>query len=173
MIETEERATAPKVFRENFEAFYAKEFRSVVGLAYVLSGSRSGAEDLAQEGFMAALRNWDKIGAYEQPGAWVRRVVVNRSVSRFRSLSAEAKALLRVEKEDYKIPEEEHEAREVWEAVRSLPTRQAQVVALRFFDKQGIADIARILSCSENTVKTHLQRGKQALARRLGEEASP
>lgn len=168
MIETEELTVEPNVFREDFEAFYAREFRSVVGLAYVLSGSRSGAEDLAQESFVSALRNWSRISGYDNPGAWVRRVVVNRSVSRFRRKKAEAKAMLRVSSVDYSVPEPDRASSDVWEAVRTLPTRQAQVVALRFYDGQGIAQIARILNCSENTVKTHLQRGKQSLANALG-----
>ena len=110
---------------------------------------------------------------YDNPGAWVRRVVVNRSVSRFRRKTAEAKALLRVSSVDYSVPEPDNDSSHGWDAVRTLPTRQAQVVALRFYDGQGIAQIARILDCSENTVKTHLQRAKQALAVTLGEEETP
>ena len=54
------------------------------GLAYALSGNRSLAEDLAQEAFLAAYRNWPRVSTYEQPGAWVRRIVANLSVSAFR-----------------------------------------------------------------------------------------
>ncbi|MDH3729509.1 MAG: hypothetical protein OES13_00085 [Acidimicrobiia bacterium] len=57
------------------DRFYARECRSVVGLAYVLSGSRLGAEDLAPEAFAAAYRSWDRIGDYDKPGAWVRRLL--------------------------------------------------------------------------------------------------
>ena len=81
---------------EPFEDFYGREYLAVVGLAYALSGSRWGAEDLAQEAFLAAHRDWDRIGAYDQPGAWVRRVVANLSVSGFRRRAAEAKALARI-----------------------------------------------------------------------------
>jgi DNA-directed RNA polymerase specialized sigma24 family protein len=68
----------------------------VVGLAYALSGSRWGAEDLAQDAFLAAHRDWERIGSYEHPGAWVRRVVANLSVSMFRRRATEARALARV-----------------------------------------------------------------------------
>ena len=58
----------------------------MIGLAYALSGSRAAAEDLAQEAFLAAHKSWDKVGGYEKPEAWVRRVVANMSVSlRWRS----------------------------------------------------------------------------------------
>ena len=46
---------------ERFEDFYVREYSALVGLAYALSGSRSGAEDLAQEAFLAAYSDWDRI----------------------------------------------------------------------------------------------------------------
>ena len=58
-----------------FETFYRAEYRKVVGLAYVLSGSLLAAEDLAQAGFLAAHKRWDSISRYNEPGAWVRRVI--------------------------------------------------------------------------------------------------
>ena len=75
----------------SFEQFYERELRSVIGLAYALSGSRSAAEDLAQDAFVAAHKNWGKISQYDKPEAWVRRVVANLSVSRFRKSISEAK----------------------------------------------------------------------------------
>ncbi len=160
-------------FRESFDSFYVRELSSVVGLAYVLSGSRSGAEDLAQEGFLAAYRHWDRIVSFDDPGAWVRRVVANRAVSGYRRRKAEVKALVRIGRPSFEILDMSEDAGLIWGEVRRLPTRQAQTVALRYFDRQPIAEIARILECSENTVKTHLKRAKQTLAQRLEQEYQP
>lgn len=160
-------------FRESFEGFYRRELDAVVGLAYVLSGSRSGAEDLAQEAFLAAYRNWSRVGSFDDPGAWVRRVVSNRAVSRFRRRRAEARALLRIHPPTFEILQLPQESRLLWEQVRRLPKRQAQVIALRYLDQQKISNIAGILHCTENTVKTHLLRAKNTLAERLGEEFQP
>ncbi|MEX2134339.1 MAG: SigE family RNA polymerase sigma factor [Acidimicrobiia bacterium] len=162
--------TPTNEFRAGFDNFYRRELPAVVGLAYVLSGSRSGAEDLAQEGFIAALKRWDQIGRYDDPGAWVRRVVANRAVSRFRRRAAEARALTRLGRPDYRVPDLTPEGVATWEAVRRLPKRQAQVIALRYLDGRKVSDIAEILGCSEATVKTHLQRAKHTLAQQLGEE---
>ena len=65
----------------DFETFYRREYRSVVGLAFALSGSRIVAEDIAQDAFLAAHKVWDRVGFYEKPESWVRRVVSNLSVS--------------------------------------------------------------------------------------------
>lgn len=158
------------VFRESFDAFYARELHAIIGLAYVLSGSRSAAEDLAQDTFLTAYRHWSRIGLYDEPGSWVRRVLVNRARSRFRRLASEVKALTRLGDRRFEVPQLPIEAAETWEAVRQLPARQAQVIALRYYDQRTISDIARILDRSENTVKTHLQRARQALAETLAEE---
>ncbi|MCJ7725771.1 MAG: hypothetical protein MUP76_05210, partial [Acidimicrobiia bacterium] len=58
----------------DFETFYRTEYRPVVGLAYALSGSRIAAEDIAQDAFLAAHKQWDRVAFYDRPEAWVRRV---------------------------------------------------------------------------------------------------
>lgn len=161
---------------EPFEAFYAREFRSVVGLAYALSGSGSNAEDLAQEAFVAAHKKWDEIGAYDKPEAWVRRVVSNLSVSRFRRRASELKALSRLagfRRDHASIGELPSEAEHFWAQVRRLPKRQAQAVALHYLEDMSINDIAVVLECAPNTVKVHLHKGRQTLADRLDLEGGP
>lgn len=153
---------------ETFEDFYVREFRPVVGLAYALSGSRSGAEDLAQEAFLAAHRAWDRVGRYDQPGVWVRRVVANLSVSMFRRRVVEAKALARISLSGTPaLPELSAEDAEFWHIVRSLPRRQAQAIALHYLEDMSVAEVARVLGTAEGTVKKHLYEGRRALARRL------
>ena len=154
---------------EDFSTFYERELRPVVGLAYVLSGSRSGAEDIAQDAFVQAYRKWETVGAYANPGGWVRTVASNRAVSLFRRKSAEARALLRFSGSSSSVPELSADAMETWAAVRRLPKRQAQVIALHYYDRSSVAEIAQVLDCSENTVRTHLRRAKETLSENLGE----
>jgi hypothetical protein len=59
---------------ERFEAFYEREYHRVVGFAYAVAGSWEAAEDATQEAFLRAHRQWERVGRYDQPGAWVRRV---------------------------------------------------------------------------------------------------
>lgn len=162
-------AAQPYVRDEDFVAFYRREYSAVVGLAFVLSGSRSVAEDIAQDAFVAAYRQWTRIASYDDPGAWLRRVVANRSVSRFRRATSEAKALLRHGQDNAVQPEVSVEALALWAEVRRLPRRQAQAVALQHVDGRSVREVARILGCSENTVKTHVLRAKSTLAHRLRE----
>jgi RNA polymerase sigma-70 factor (ECF subfamily) len=154
---------------ERFDVFYQREFRSVVGLAYALSGSRLAAEDLAQEAFMTAHQHWEKVGQYESPGAWVRRVVSNKSVSLYRRKAAEARALARVRLDrQLPLPDLAAHDEEFWQTVRSLPKRQAQAIALHYLEDRPVAEVAAILGCTESTAKVHLHKGRKSLAARLG-----
>ncbi len=174
VVVTQEEPVVPAVsLHEDFESFYAREHRPVVGLAFVLSGSRSGAEDLAQDAFLAAYKQWNTVGTYDDPGAWVRRVVSNNSVSTIRRRTAEAKALIRFGGSGLVVPEMSPDAFTTWAAVRKLPRRQAQAIALRYYDRSSVVDIARILDCSENTVKTHLRRAKKTLNAYFAEGDQP
>lgn len=154
-----------------FEDFYRKEYRAVVGLAYALSGSRWAAEDLAQEAFLAAHDDWARVSAYDQPGAWVRRVVANRSMSVLRRRTVEAKAMMRLALGERSIlPAMPAESADFWEGVRALPRRQAQVLALHYLEDRPVAEVAEILGIAPGTVKKHLFDGRRAVARRLGIE---
>lgn len=153
----------------DFESFYRREYRAVVGLAFALSGSRLVAEDIAQDAFLAAHKQWDRIGGFDRPEAWVRRVVSNLAVSAFRTRVREAWALARLKPRDEYLPRLPAEDADFWKAVRGLPTRQAQVIALHYLEDRPVAEISGILGCSENTVKVHLHKGRERLARRLDE----
>ncbi|MGD9796134.1 MAG: RNA polymerase sigma factor [Acidimicrobiia bacterium] len=150
-----------------FEAWYRSELRRVVALAYALTGSRAASEELAQEAFLKALREWDRIAGYDDPSAWVRRVVVNQSRSWGRRRMAETRALMRLSGRRALPDELPPDASAFWSAVRSLPSGQAQAAALFYAEDRSTADIAAILGVSEGTVKTHLSRARAALAQRF------
>lgn len=157
----------------HFDTFYRSEYSSVLGLTYSLSGSRAVAEDLTQEAFLRAHRDWDRVGRYEYPGAWVRRVASNLAMSRFRRLKSEAKAVTRIGGWGTRaeFPPMEAEYEHFWNEVRSLPRRQAQVVALFYLEDLSVAQIASVLDIAEGTVKAQLHKARTTLARRLDTDA--
>ena len=150
-----------------FEDFYRRERRQVLGLAYVLTGDQAAAEDVAQDAFTAAFRSWPQVRACDAPGAWIRRVTCNRAASVLRRRLVEARAVLRLARRTSSSIELDEGDAAFWQAVRRLPPRQAQVVALFYFADYSVRDIAAVLGCSEGAVKTHLSRARAAVARHL------
>lgn len=155
---------------ETFDEYYRRDYRKLVGLAYVLCGSQWAAEDLAHEALTEAHRRWSTVSNYDDPAAWVRRVMVNKNTSRFRKLRSETKALVRIGNRPVETIAPNEASDEVWTAVRALPRRQAQTIALFYWEDRPLADIAEILGCGTETVKTHLARARRSLATTLGAE---
>lgn len=155
---------------EPFSEFYRREYLRVVGVAYAITGDRRTAEDVTQDAFIAAHKRWDRIGRYEAPGAWVRRVAANGAISRRRRVRSESNALARVAENLQRVETAElsAETTELWDAVRGLPKRQAQTISLTYLEGYTIPEVARILGCRTTTAKTHLKRAKQKLSRQLG-----
>ncbi len=157
-----------------FEDFYAREYGRIVALAYALTGDRGTAEDASQDAFLAAHREWERIRDYDAPGAWVRRVVVNRSRTRFRRRGREAAALARVAAMRPTGPDPDDDGSEVfWRAVRTLPPKVARCIVLHYVEDLDAGQIAELLGISASTVRVHLHRGRQRLAASLGVDEAP
>lgn len=152
-----------------FEVFYRREYSQIVAMARAVSPDRSTAEDLAQESFAVAHRNWDRISTYEDPRAWVRRVMINRATSMRRRLGAEARALKRAGHDPQRGITNDlgPETGEVWNEVRQLPRRQQQAVVLHYVGQLSTDETAQAMGCSAGAVKAHLHRARETLKGRL------
>jgi RNA polymerase sigma factor (sigma-70 family) len=154
---------------DSFDEFFRADFRQVVGLMHALSGSWLAAEDLAQDAFIAASKHWEAIRNYDKPRAWVRKVALRGLRSWGRRRRAEGNAILRfISAQDFtgvaRLPTE---AAEIWQEVRKLPPRQAEVIALFYYEGYSVAEITEILDIAGGTVKAHLNHARKRLARTL------
>lgn len=155
----------------DFDPWYRKEFRPVVALVYSLCRNSAAAEELAQDAFVEAHKRWNRVGVMADPGAWVRKVAMNRARSRYRRMGAEARAYARhLGRRSEQLIELDEPADEFWSAVRDLPHQQARVVALRYLEDRSIDEIASLLDVAPPTVRVHLHRGRRTLAARFGLE---
>ncbi len=150
-----------------FDQWYRDEYRPVLTIALALTGDVGTAEDITQEAFAAASATWNELLGHPNPSAWIRRVVANKAASWVRRLQNHRRIqqLLRNDR----TPEVPLPHPEVWAAVRRLPRRQAQVVALHYLEDRPVTDIAELLDLSPGSVKTHLSRGRANLRAALGE----
>lgn len=162
---TEPRLTSQDTFRD----FYDANVHRVVALAISLTGDHHAAEDVAQDAFVRAHRNWERISQYDDPGAWIRRVAANLATSRWRRLQRETRALARLGAREETQPEMEPTNEEFWATVRRLPRRQAIALALHYVDDRPIAEIANILDTTYAATRSLLERGRARLATTLKE----
>jgi RNA polymerase sigma-70 factor (sigma-E family) len=142
----------------------------LIRLAVVMLGDRPAAEDVVQEAFCGLYRRWHSLSDTGKALSYVRSSVINgcRTVLRRRlrqggadpstadpaGESAEAVALVG----------EEH--RQVLTAIRRLPSRQREVLILRFYLDLDEAETAVSMRISRGTVKSTTWRALAALGQR-------
>jgi RNA polymerase sigma-70 factor (sigma-E family) len=152
-------------------ALYQASALSLIRLAYVMLDDLPSAEDVVQEAFYGLYRRWDRLNDQESAMYYVRTSVLNgcRSVRRRRAvrrrgLADEPPA---VSAETVVLSGEERE--EVIRAVRGLPHRQREALALRYYSELSDEQIARVMGIGPSTVRSTMHRALEALGRALRE----
>ena len=155
----------------DFDELYQAHYGNVVAMAYALTGDLAEAQDLAQEAFCRAWQRWRRVARYDDPLAWVRRVVANLATSRWRRLTV-ARRYLRGERLDH-VPGLEPDHVALVAALRTLPDAQRRAIVLHHLADLPVPVIAEEMGVAGGTVKSWLHRGRTALAALLGETSTP
>ena len=140
---------------------YRAHLPGATRLAYLLTGDRAAAEDVAQDAFLAAA---SRLGALRDEAAfpaYLHRTVVNRARNRGRRLKLE-RALPAPPAVPYDLPDVATRDA-LWAALQRLPHRQRAALVLRFYLDLSEADTALRLGCRPGTVKSAVSRGLAAL----------
>jgi RNA polymerase sigma-70 factor (ECF subfamily) len=146
------------------ERLYRAHWRRAYQAAYLVVHDAAGAEDIAQEAFLAAVRALDRFDRRRPFGPWLHRIVVNRAIdwARARTLRGE------VEADESLAAGDEPEPAELPQLVRALaalPPDQRAVIVLRHLLEYTPGEIAELLDLPRGTVNSRLRRGLDALER--------
>lgn len=156
------------------ESLYRRDLARLVGLAEWIVGSRMVAEELVHDVFARIVDRPPKLDDPDALAGYVRSAVVNRCRSKLRRRGLERKHRRSQEGRLSEVAEDPIRVDEhIRSAVLELPTRQRQVVALRFYEDLKVDQIADTLGVSAGTVKTHLHRALDALSTTLAERGEP
>jgi RNA polymerase sigma factor (sigma-70 family) len=144
-------------FADFFEASWDPCLRAVVAVV----GSPQLAEDQVAEAFARAFASWRKVGRHPAPRAWVVRTALNTGASWWHRRNRE----LPLADYDVTAPADPGDgvSAALLAALRRLPARQREVIALRVFLDLDIETIARQLDIAPATVRVHLSRAVAAL----------
>ena len=161
---------------EALEALYRIHWPRAHRAAYLIVHDSAAAEDIAQEGFLAAVRALERFDRRRPFGPWLHRIVVNRSIdwARRRAIVQEV-STDRVQMPDPigagpNITADSAPGEDVMASLAALPVEQRAVVVLRFLLDYTPGEIARLLELPRGTVNSRLRRGLDRLAVLLPEE---
>ena len=150
---------------EDFTAQFRELFVPAARLARRLTDDAATAEDLAAEAMARAYAHWGTVSRTESHRAWVLRVTANLAVDHVRRHSSQRRfPPLLLDRGTARDAGELAVTRlALVAALAALPQRQREAVALRYLADLDEAEVSRALGISASTVRTHVQRGLEAL----------
>jgi RNA polymerase sigma-70 factor (ECF subfamily) len=163
-----------------FEVIYDRHGGAAFSLAYRMVGDRNVAEDITQEAFLSMWRS--RVRFDRERGsvrAWVLGIVHHRTIDALRRNIAHDRRRTSAEglEERQEAPERTEvevarrdEAREVREAMQTLPGEQLEVVRLAYFGGFTHTEIAGMLDQPVGTVKGRMRLGLEKMRRALSPE---
>jgi len=159
-----------QVVTVGFEELFLDEYPKLVALGVLLSLDREIARELAQETMVRAYHRWDELENYDDPRAWLRRVMSNLLIDHHRSRKAERSALRRFSGSITSSGDGQIKSSEWAELVAPLTPQQRIVATFYYADDLSVNEIARTLDISTGTVKSTLSKVRRRLRRQMGQD---
>jgi RNA polymerase sigma-70 factor (sigma-E family) len=148
----------------SFENYVALRGPALTRLAYLMVRDHHLAEDLTQESLARLHRHWPRVSDFDDPDAYVRKIMLNQLLSwrRRRSWSERTTAELGDRPTSGDLATDGAERDAMWSLLGELPPQQRAVVVLRYYEDLDDDAIAALISCSPATVRSH---ASKAIAR--------
>jgi RNA polymerase sigma factor (sigma-70 family) len=149
----------------DLQEIYAASAGKLVAQMYGVTGDFAEAQDAVQEAFARALARPARFRHVDNPEAWLRTVALNVARSRRRRRAVFERLLRggRLPAPPHAPPlSPDHVA--LVAALQQLPRATRETVVLHHIADLPVAEVAAVLGCSPETVKTRLVRGRRALA---------
>jgi RNA polymerase sigma factor (sigma-70 family) len=152
----------------SYEMLYRQYAKAMYNTSLRIVNNTADAEDVLQESFVAAFRleNFDYSSTF---GAWIKRIVINRSIDVLRKRKLITIDISETTVDDIHNDElvDEEETKLKVEGIKKamilLPSGYRTVLSLFLFEGYDYEEIAEIMQISSSTVRTQYHRGKQKL----------
>ncbi|MFB7508307.1 SigE family RNA polymerase sigma factor [Streptomyces broussonetiae] len=154
-----------KVRNEEFQSFMVGRWPRLMRTAFLLTGEQHAAEDLVQSTLEQVYVSWRRVGAADDPEAYVRRVMINAHARKHRRRLKEFLA----PKDDsglvHEVPDtgdriaQADDRSALLKALAQLPVRQREAVVLRYWEDLTETQAAEAMGCSVGTVKSNAAKG--------------
>ena len=142
---------------------------TVYGIALTHTASRTDADDVFQETFLAFHCSSKRFNDDEHIRAWLIRTAINMSrrvLSRRRRTAQEPDEEIPGERFEFAADEQN----DIADAVRRLPEKYRAAIWLHYFEDMPTAQAAKALGVRESTLRSQLVRGREKLKDILGKD---
>ncbi len=134
---------------------YRDDYEALVGVAFLLLGSKEEAEQVVQDAFVSLRPRWESVA---NPSGYLRRSVVNNSYGLLRR-----RAVAERNRVDPSPPTQPDQLVELRDVLLTLPWRQRAAIVLRYLTDLADDEIADAIGCRQSTVRSLVARGLTTL----------
>lgn len=167
---TDEFASSKQASEEELLRWMENYGPVLTGLCAALLGDAQQAQDVVQETFIRAYQNRGRFRGERETSekAWLTRIAVNlcRDLQRSRWFRFVDRRVS-VDELTTVAPEASEEEKTIYEAVRSLPAREKEILLLVYYQDMSAEEIARALHVTASSVYRRKNRALQALRKKL------
>ena len=156
--------------RPEFEDLYREFLPRIYGFALAQLRNAAEAEDLTAQVFIKAYEAYDRFEPRgDTPAAWLFRIARNAISDLHRRSGVRDRVQLEIGRsldegpDPARVAEDRILFGELLVAVRRLPDRQREVIALRHRSELGFKEIGELMDCSEDAAKMLYHRALKAL----------
>lgn len=150
---------------DEFHEFVVARWPRLVRTAYLLTGDRHHAEDLAQATLVRVFLGWGRVRASESPDAYVHKIMLRCNAGRFRKRRVAESLGDLPDRGMADATEQVAQRRALVAALQDLPKKQRAIVVLRFWSDLTERETAEVVGCSVGTVKSQTHRALARLRR--------
>ena len=152
-----------------FETLYRKYAKAMYNTSLRIVDNTGDAEDVLQEAFVDAFRSLNDFHYHSTFGAWLKRIVINKSINILRKRKMNLVELDQSNGHaimDEPGPDEleiQFKVEQVKKAIQKLADGYRTVLSLYLLEGYDHEEISEILGITHNTVRTQYVRAKQKL----------
>lgn len=158
---------------DEFAELVAASWGSLYRTAYLILGDHGLAEDLVQTSLARTYAAWRRVRSIDAAPAYARTTLVNTAAEWIRKRSWRRELPTETLAEPSAAGSDPSLRPTVVAALAHLAPRQRAVVVLRYYEDLSVAETARVLDCSEGTVKSQTHDALKVLRSLLGDTVVP
>lgn len=152
----------------DFSTWYGENYRRVLSSVLLATGAdRARAEDAVNDAFVSAYEKWERVQGFESSIGWVTKVAINNAKRSFR---VRHRKVRKAHERTTEVSPGLEIDMDLWAAVKQLPPRQREALALRYVEDLSQAEVASKLGVAEGTAAASLNHARKNLKAHLGGE---
>lgn len=154
----------------------------VFTLTYKMLKNKEEAEEVSQDTFIKIFNSLNKFKGESKFSTWIYKITYNTCLDKLKKNKKDNNVVYIEDFKEHQVNaiqniiesiDEKERNQKIQECLQLLPSEEAFLLTLYYFDDQSTEEIAKVIDCNANNVKIKLYRTRKKLASILKEQLEP